>query len=252
MLRFRKLFLLLLLAAFALLPCPSYAFPAPTYDLESLCYLCTNVVEATLVRHHTTGQEAWKDTFTATVVNSIIGQYKFGDSTGPFDPSELEMYSPAETGQHCILFLSPHAQPSARPAPSGTPYYKDDVVDMLLIDKHGRVRRYYQWSNPGGMIAEGYLPFLYDGEPHPAMHLGEADAAEETYPTLAAERRAIVAKWDTVGRLRALLDRPPRPEDVSALQALVQERIRPSAPKQQNIISEIARQRLADLHVEAK
>ena len=112
-------------------------------------------------------------------------------------------------------------------------------------------------SNPGGLRAEGHYTFFYDGEPHPAMHLGEADADEKTYPTLAAERSAIVTSRAEANSLRPLLTREPRPEDIPALQAVVHERHRPrptgplGITELQNVVSEMAQERLAELHAEA-
>lgn len=252
--RFPKFFLLPLIAVFAsLVPRPTCAFPLPTYDLESLCYLSTDVVEVTLTRHHVAGQEERKDVFTATVVASIVGKHISGEQIGPFDPAELYWYSLATTSQHCILFLAPHAQPSARPAPPSSPYYKDSVEDILLIDRQDRVRRYYQQSDPTEDIkkAEGYVIFFYDGEPNHHLHFAEDDTKERSYPTLISERSAIVAKWAEVNRLRPLLGHPPRLEDVPGLQALVSERRQPSDSRQQNIISEFAQSALASLHTKA-
>ena len=250
---FRKPFLLPLFAALALLPRPSYAVLIPTYDLESLCYMSTAVVEAAIVRHHVAGQEESKDTFTATVVFPIAGQYRVGGKIGSLD---LTLYDPAATGQPCILFIARKqfyfsGQPSETISPR--------VTDVLLLDKHGRVRRYFQWSNPGGMVAEGYVDSIYlqavktrkGVTTHQMKPRQEDDAAEQTYPTLAAERSIIAAKWAAVGRLRPLLARKPTRADIPALQALVRERRYTSGPGLQNVVGEVAQERLAELNVKS-
>ncbi|MGI4790022.1 MAG: hypothetical protein ACRYFS_14370 [Janthinobacterium lividum] len=251
--RFQRFSVLPLLAILALVPYTTYAFPLPTYDLESLCYLSTDVVEVTLTRRHVAGQENRKDVFTATVIASIAGKHLSGDPIGPFDPADLDRYGPATTGQHCIMFLAPHAQSSARPAPPSAPYYKDSVEDMLLIDGHGRVRRYYQESDPPEEIkkAEGYVTFFYDGDPLHKSHFAEDDTKEQTYPTLMSEQSVIMANWAKANSLRPVFDHPPHPEDIPALQALVNEERQPNDYRQQNIISEFAQSALASLHAKA-
>jgi hypothetical protein len=79
-----------------------------TYDLDTLCYMSSDVVVATITRDHVAGQQPWQDRFTATVVDPIEGQYHAGDK------------------QH--------------------------------------VRRYYQYMDPGGLLAQGYsFPFFKKG-----------------------------------------------------------------------------------------
>ena len=253
--RFRKLTVFsAFLSALALLPRPGSAVFIPTYDLESLCLMSTDVVEATLVRRHVGGQEEWKDTFTATVVSPVAGQCCVGDRIGPL--LDLTLYDPAASGQRCILFIA-HKQFYFSEQPSET--IPPRVTDMLLLDGHNRVRRYFQWSNPGGMVAEGYGDSVYlqavktkggvaTSQMKPRQ---ENDATEQTYPTLAAERSIIAVKWAAVDRLRPLLAQKPTRADVLALQALVRARRYPSGPGLQNVTRKVAQERLAELHVKA-
>lgn len=263
MLRFRKLFVFPLLAFLAFLPCPGFAALIYTYDLDSLCYMSTDVVEATLLRRHTSGQEEWKDTFTATVAASIAGQYHVGDKIGLLD---LTLYDPAASGQRCILFIARkqfyiHLQPSEVIAP--------EVTDMLLIDRRHHVRRYFQWMNPGGLLAEGFSPF-------PPIHLElvpkhkrshdahwrktvtlvsgtgpEDDSSEQSYPADTKECEIIALKWAAINQLRPLLSHDPHAADVSALLDLLRHRPgdRPRySPEFSDSIALTICSRLADLN----
>ena len=234
--RFRRFFLALL-AVFAFLPRPSFAALIPRYDLESLCYLSTDVVEASLDGYKTNPAAV---SGMATVTASLIGRYHAGDEVAI---SGLDLYTPARPGQRCLLFIARRqftfdAQP---PKTIG-----QRVVDMLFIDKYNRVQRYFQTSNPGGLLAEDY--------PLPGSNAFVLNAyvLDKKCPTLAAERSAIAAEWAKVDRIRPLLSHLPLPKDVPALQALVRERRQPSIPRQQNIVCKIAEERLAELHIPAQ
>ena len=210
MLRFRKL-CLLLPTAFLLLPASSRAALISTYDLTTLCFLSTDVVEARLTRHHLSGQEEWKDTFTATVLNPLQGKLKAGDRVSGLD---LTSYDPAQTGRRCLLFLTPNTLASPSPARA----VPRRVVDMLLIDSHDRVRRYFQWSNPGGLVAEGFrlVPVAPPSSKKITREHGalvysyqendgfvEDDSAEPRYRTRAEERLLIASRWAVAKQLQA-------------------------------------------------
>ncbi len=222
--RLRQRLAFLLCLIFAFLPLPVFAAPIPRYDLESLCYMSTDVVEATLTRTHISGLQEPEYQFTATVTSSIIGKYHPGDK---IDALSLSLYSPNASGQRCLLFITRkqfqfYALPSETIAP--------EAVDMLLIDSRRRVQRYDQFSNPGGLAAEN----------------------NPKAPTLDAERLAIAAKWAAVDRLRPLLSHPLRREDIPSFQALIQARRLASGPGLQNIIREIAQDRLDTLRTLSK
>ena len=217
--RFRQLLFAGFLVLFALLPRSVSAAPIPRYDLESLCYMSTDVVEATIVRHHIAELSEGDDRFTATVTSSIAGRYHPSDKVANLD---LTLYNPNAAGQHCILFIArKQFQFYVLPSPAISP----EVVDMLLIGSRSRVQRYYQYSNPGGLTTTASLQS----------------------PILAAERSAISAKWAAVDRLRPLLSRPLRREDIPVFQSLIQVRRSFSGPGLQNIICEIAKDRLDTL-----
>ena len=183
MTRFQKLAFALLLA-FAAVPCRASLIRA--FDLTTLCYMSTDVVEAALARHHSAGQEEWQDTFTATVTNSLEGRYHTGDRIKGL---ELTLYHPAHTGQRCILFT----------ARGSTPPQTITFREMLLVDGRDRVRRYFQFANPGALLAEGYSvssPSTSSEEPL------TNDRAEQKYPTLAEERALIQTKWTAAKKLK--------------------------------------------------
>lgn len=217
MLRIRQLLFAMLLVLFALLPRPVSAALIPRYDLESLSYMSTDVVEATLTRYPIAGLQ--EDRFTATVTASITGKFHPGDKISGLD---LSLYDPNANGQRCILFIArKQFQFYVLPSPTIPP----EAVDMLLIDSHNRVERYYQRSNPGGLTADN----------------------NSKSPTLTAERSTIAAKWAAVDRVRPLLSHELRREDIPAFQALIEARRSPSGPGLQNIIREIAKDRLDTL-----
>ena len=216
---FRQLLFVPALALFALLPRPAHAALTPRYDLESLCYMSTDVVEATLTRYPVAGLQ--EDRFTATVISSITGKSHPGDKISDLN---LSRYDPHANGQRCILFIAlKQFQFYVSPSQACPP----EAVDMLLIDSHNRVQRYYQVQNPGGLTA----------------------ANSVQAPALRAERSAIAAKWAAVDRLRPLLSHPLRREDIPAFEALIKARRSPSGPGLQNIIKNIAQDRVETLHV---
>ncbi len=206
--RFQNLLSLLLLSSFA---APCQAKLINTYDLTTLCFLSTDIVEARLTRHHLPGQEEWKDTFTATVLNPLESGCKAGDKISRL---ALTLYAPARTGQNCLLFLTRKQDndwqgknpPPVRP------------VDMLLIDSQNRVRRYFQWSNPGGLVAEHFVStehppppsqiktmrvhgtWVYTYQEHNTFE--ENDAAEQRFRPLAEERSLIVSRWAAAKKMK--------------------------------------------------
>ena len=224
MLRSRHFFTLLL---FALLLHPAHAALILRCDLESLCYLSTDVVEAQLARHHVAGQDEWNDTFAAVVICPIVGKYKAGDKISSF---RLPLHNPSASGQRCILFIEgkewqrgPLVFSWASPKSSSSL----EVVDMLLVESHNQVQRYQQARNPGGLSVE----------------------ADPKAPTLAAECAAIAAKWTVLEGLKPLLDHSPRREDIPALRALVRQR---RFAERSNIVKATALSRLASLHTNAE
>ena len=180
--------LLAFAASLALLPGPGRAALIQRPTLTALCAQSTDIVEARLARKHLPGKPEWADTFSATVLSALAGSSKPGDRL--LLNSDLSLYDPARTSQHCLLFLA-RSQNSPRVR----------LVDMWLIDTHNRVRRYFQPSNPGGLLAEGFRmretgrPKWPHGQVTLILIAMQNDAGENKYPTLAEERRVIAAYW---------------------------------------------------------
>ncbi len=174
--RSRRLFVLLLLALIAFLESSVHAALIFRYDLQSVCFMSTDIVEATLVRSHQPGKTEWNDTYTATVLSSLEGKHKAGDQIKKL---HMQLYSPDQISRHCILFLAPaghldRSQISKTSSPA--------VVDMMLIDNKGFVHRYCQQSDPGLLVTD-YSP-------------------SHSHPALAAERTLIMSKWATAKKLK--------------------------------------------------
>lgn len=210
----RSLIPLVLAATFAT---PCQAALIRTFDLTTLCFLSTDVVEARLTRHHLPGQEDWKDTFTATVISPLEGNYKAGDR---IQRLYLNLYDPASTGQYCLLFLTRKQNDLYSLEKNPPPARLVDMllIDMLLIDSQSRVRRYFQWENPGGLVAER---FVFTEHPPPPSEMKithshgtlvyvyqehdtfeENDGAEQRLRPLAEERSLIISKWATAKKLK--------------------------------------------------
>lgn len=173
-----------------LIPLSGRAAQIPRPDLARSCFLSTDIVEARLTRTHRAGTPEWADTFSAAVLRPVVGAYVSGRRIRIPLADDLSLYDPARTGQRVLLFLARGPSPS-----------QIAVVDMRLIDSKGRVRRYFQVSNPGGLRAEGFPLTIIGVRPGPHGHFtgllnaAEDDTQETKYPTLAEERRAIAAQW---------------------------------------------------------
>ena len=176
MLWFRRLLALLPLALIAFLEAPVHAALILRYDLQSVCYMSTDVVEATLVRCHQPGKPEWNDTYTATVLNTLAGNHKAGDQIKRLD---MQLYSPDQISRHCILFLAPAGYLDRnRFQKGGLP----EVVDMMLVDNKGSVHRYFQRSDPGLLVADY--------------------SSHRKYPTLAGEYAVIMSAWAAAKKLK--------------------------------------------------
>ena len=104
--RFCKLLLPLFLAVIASGTYPCCAvniYVAPKYNLDSLCYISTDVVEASLVQHPGAGNFA-EDTFTATVLSTLSGDYKPSDKIG-LSYNQIVL-PPQHSCSLCILFIA--------------------------------------------------------------------------------------------------------------------------------------------------
>lgn len=191
-----------------------------TYDIGSLCYMSTAVVEATIADSHTVKPGALGDGWTATVIVPIEGPYRAGNRIKQLDPG---MYYPCKDGQRCILFISTYDEDSLfdgslkRTAPPA-------LVDMLLIDRASRVRRYYQSvAAPGPLIASGYH---VDGWPegHLPVVVPASHPDEDGFPSVEHVCAEVRARWAALGPIQALLERPTTKAEIPLLLALLRDR----------------------------
>jgi hypothetical protein len=180
-----------------ILPLAAPAVNLPHYDLDSLAYMSTDIVIATL----SVGSQRQ---FTATVADILYGNLKSGDRLETLSQI-FGSYLPMENGQRVILFLDRR--------PRRPDFFNPEGVAVLfsgvyLIDAYEHVHQYYQESNPGGYAAEGYRFFL--GKLVPAK---EQDLA---LPTLADVTSRIAASLKSVQPLRPLLDKAATRDDATA------------------------------------
>ncbi len=231
MLRFRKLFLPLLLVVIAseVSPCRAVnIYAAPKYNLDSLCYISTDIVEASLVRHSSAGNFAY-DTFTATVLDTLGGDYKVGDKIDlPYNQIVLP---PQHSCSLCILFIArKDFQLDLEDAKTTFP----KVQEVLPVDEFGRVQRYFQWNSQVSTSSPS----------------AEDDPAEQKFPTVTEECQAIVLRWAAVDQMRPLLSHALRQEDVIHLLNVNRQRLRSRGPSPtlEDVIGEVIHARLTDLH----
>ncbi len=227
MLHFCKLFpLLLVIIASGVGPCRAVRhFGVP--NLDSLCYISTDTVEVSLVRHSGVRDFA-NDTFTATVINTLGGDYKCGDKIEL--PYNQVILPPQHSCSHCILFISrKDFQLDLENAMTIPP----QVNEVLPIDEFDRVQRYFQWINQQNTVTSK-----------------GGDAAEQSYPKLADERQIIISRWAVVNQMRPLLSHALCQEDVVILLKLNRQRLhlRKATLGLDDVIDELIQARLTDLH----
>src|SRR5580698_6434340 len=121
----------------------------PHLDLDSLTYLSTDIVLATL------SVEA-PQRFTATVTETLYGSLPPGEKLTTLSDF-LGFFAPMDDGQRVILFLDRRPRqanflyPEASKSPFGVP-----PSGVYLIDAYEHVHEYHQNSNPGPYEAQGY------------------------------------------------------------------------------------------------
>ncbi len=178
----------------------------PHYDADSLAYMSTDIVIATLLIDS-------EKRMTANVTDVIFGALKPGDALGDLSPF-LTFFRPMDDGQRMVLFLDrrPRKPDLFYPEPSKYPFA---VVPsgVYLIDEYQHVHEYYQESNPGLYAAQGYRFFMERAVPTKEQSLA--------LPSLAEVRRRIAASLKYVEPLRPLLDRDPRAQDAPELLKLL-------------------------------
>ena len=187
----------------------AHAMDLPHYDLDSLAYMSTDIVIATL-------SVSSKRRFTAAVTESLYGTLRPGDTIDTLSDF-LGFFQPLENGQRTILFLDRRSHPAsflyreASKSPFAVP-----PSGVYMIDAYEHVHEYYQQNNPGPYVAEGYQ-FRWDTK----VPTKEEDLA---LPSLQDVRARIAASLKSLQTIRPLLDKTATPEDVPALIALLDAR----------------------------
>lgn len=204
----RSLVALILMATFWLVS--AHSMDLIHYDVDSLVYLSTDIVIAkvSIDDHHEKS---------ATVEETIYGSLRPGDKVQQLSPF-LMFFKPMDDGMRVVLFLDRrprtydfiHQDAAKAPfavAPSG----------VYLIDTLGHVHQYFQESNPGPYVAQGYSFFaLQKDVPTPERDL--------KLPSLEQTRREIMAAIQSVDRMRAVLDRKPGRNDLPQMFSLLDSR----------------------------
>jgi hypothetical protein len=199
-----------LIAVFVLqtlvVPFAARAMNMPSYDKVSLVYMSTDIVIADL-------SEAWKQQFTATVVETLYGSLHSGDKLDTLTPF-LTYFYPMKDGMRVVLFLDrrPHTYDFFHPDAAKSPF-AIPPSGVYLIDQYQHVHCYVQIKNPGPYVAAGYWKF-----PEPQEASKEDDLK---LPSLDDERAKIAESVRTVVGVRALLDKTATREDAPALLTLL-------------------------------
>jgi hypothetical protein len=189
-----------------LLPHALFATLLWHYDTDSLAYMSTDVVIATVSVES-------PERLTATVTDVLYGALRPGDVLDKLS-SSLRFFRPMNDGQRVVLFLSRRPRKSTifDPGSSVSPFALVPS-GVYLIDEYEHVHEYFQQMNPGGYVAEGYS--VMDRR----VPTKEQDLA---FPALADVKKRIAASLKYVEPLRPLLDKVATPQDAPTLLSLLE------------------------------
>jgi hypothetical protein len=218
---------------------PCSAMDMPSWDLDSLTFTSTDIVEAEV------GSAGGADASEAIVTKVLAGKLHVGSKVPGLRFILNFFYPNPKAGDHVILFLDGRVRTDRllMPRVAETPFL---VLPsgLFMIDAAGRVHRYHQFNNPGPYNEEG-VPTAFEvnmrevnlqgHRQHPASDLGLDDRdwqqvldrrAREgaKLPKLAAVETDIVASLAYSAPLHSLLDTPADRARVPALMGLLRER----------------------------
>jgi len=188
---------------------PCHSMDLTHYDVESLAYLSTDIVVATL-------SENEQHQFTAIVMEALYGSLHPGDRIEKLEPF-LTFFRPMKNGMKVVLFLDRRPRQydffhaDAAKAPFAVP-----PSGVYLIDAYDHVHEYFQGMNPGPYVAQGYSFAFHVAEP-----TREQDLA---LPSLTETKARITESLKRVETLRPLLDKVPTPGDAPALFSVLDNR----------------------------
>lgn len=192
-------FLLVHVLGFAVI---THAMIQPHYDVDSLVYMSTDIVIATISVDQ-------QHNVSATVTETLYGSLHQGDRIEKLSPF-LTFFRPMNDGMRVVLFLDLRPRQydffhsDAAKSPFAVP-----PSGVYLIDAYDHVHEYVQNNNPGPYVAQGYSFFFEVRVP-----TREQDLA---LPTLSEKRALIAASIKAMEPVRPLLDKVATPGDVPAL-----------------------------------
>ncbi len=178
----------------------------PHEDFGSLLYRSTDVVVAEL-------QFSGNTAVAARVTEPLIGT-PAGERL-PGLANALASYTSLANGTRVILFLASCSRVPEQCGGSPQAKYRLLQSGVYLIDRYDRVHQYYQQSNPGL-----YLPQGYDEERSTLAQDLKASEAQK-YPTVQQVKAHIATTAASVARVHALLAMPITKQQVPLLLHLV-------------------------------
>lgn len=197
----------MILAAAALLNQAS-AMNLRHYDLDSLAYFSTDIVVARI-------SIDGKASISATVLETLSGSLRPGDRITDLSPFLGPFFTPLSDGAKAVLFLDGRPRPPSIFSDANRAKYAVPPSGLYLIDPYDHVHEYFQWSNPGPYIAEGYG----HGRPEP---LKDPTREEDLkYPSLDEVKARIATAVARVAPIRAMLDKTTTRKDIPFLLHLV-------------------------------
>ena len=195
----------LLLAA--LLPMAS-AMNLQHYDIDSLAFFSTDIVIARIASDG-------KADISATVLETLSGDLKPGDRISDLNPFLGPFFKPLPDGAKVVLFLDSRPRVRSFFSDANRAKYAVPPSGVYLIDPYDHVHEYYQQSNPGPYIAQGY----HLGFPQPSHEPNQQEDLK--YQSLADVRARVAAAVARVTPIRSRLDRATIPSDIPFLLHLV-------------------------------
>ncbi len=189
-----------------LFPFTAFSMDLPHLRLDSLVYLSTDIVIATV------SQEP-QGRFMATVTETLYGSLLPGEKLKTLSEF-LGFFRPMNPGQQVILFLDRHPRQGDFFHPEASKsLFSVPPSGVYLIDAYYHVHEYYQESNPGSYVAQGYRFFLGPVVPTQAEDLA--------LPSLDDVKTRISASVKSIQAIRPLLDKTASRADAPALMNLL-------------------------------
>ena len=221
---------LILSLLFSCLAYPCFAMDLPTFDIDSLVYLSTDIVLATV--ENRSSPQAPSSLIVTKVISGRIQPGTVLDKLDVF----LDFFFPRlPPGQNVILFLDrrPRAPVPFAAAANHAPFA---IVPsgVLPVDREHRVYRYFQQGNPGPYVLQGAeTPFeialerVLPSEEKAKADARRAAALASLLPRLPTYDQTIeqIKRSETyVDELRQLLDGAPTAAEGQALKDLIEKR----------------------------